>query len=153
MSDRWDVEDDFMSDVDGVYGDIVNDGWDDLELEFEEFLTLYNFLYFDGNGRKSFWDHDRLDWSKHLEKLWHEGLFARRYRLPEKAFDGLVELLLPMLSVDVTKSRNRCSHEIYPEIIVAIDLAPTRKSERCLVFICLTIRLHRRNVFGLFYNL
>ena len=54
MSDRFDAGDDFMSDVDGIYGDIENDGWDDLELEFEEFLTLYNFLNHDGDERKSY---------------------------------------------------------------------------------------------------
>jgi hypothetical protein len=122
MGDRFELGDDFMSDVDGVYGDLENDGWDDLELEFEEFLLLYNFLQIDGGGRKSFWDHERLDWCRHLEKLRHEGLFARRYRMPEKAFNRLVELLVPFLPSDVTKSRNRCSHEIYPEIIVGIGL-------------------------------
>jgi hypothetical protein len=57
MGDRFELGDDFMSDVDGVYGDLENDGWDDLELEFEEFLLLYNFLQIDGDGRKCFWDH------------------------------------------------------------------------------------------------
>ena len=123
MSDRFDVGDDFMSDdIDGIYGDVDNDGWDDLELEFEEFLTLYNFLQQDEEKRKTFWDHQRLHWSTHVDKLRHEGLFGRRYRMPESAFNKLVELLKPMLPGDVTKSRNRCSHEIYPEIIVAIGL-------------------------------
>ena len=122
MGDRVDFGDDFMSDVDRVYGDLENDGWDDLELEFEEFLNLYNFLEHDKEKRKTFWDHDRLDWSTHLEKLRHEGLFAKRYRMPEKAFIRLVDLLVPFLPGDVTKSRNRCTHEIYPEIIVGIGL-------------------------------
>jgi hypothetical protein len=70
MGDHFEVGDDFMSDVDGgVYGDLENDRWDNLELEFEEFLLLYTFLQIDGNGRKCFWDHERLDWSRHLEKL------------------------------------------------------------------------------------
>ena len=34
MGDHVEVEDDFMSDVARVYGDLENDGWDDLELEF-----------------------------------------------------------------------------------------------------------------------
>jgi hypothetical protein len=123
MGDRFEVGDDFMSDVDRtIYGDLDNDGWDDLELEFEEFLFLYNFLQQDDEGRKSFWDHERLDWNRHIAKLRHEGLFAKRYRMPETAFNRLVEVLVPFLPGDVTKSRNRCSHEIYPEIIVAIGL-------------------------------
>ena len=124
MSDRFDVDDDFMSDdVDGIYGDVDNDGWEDLEVDFEEFLTLYNFLQSDEDKtRKTFWDHERLDWSKHVEKLRHEGLFSKRYRMPKKAFNKLVELLAPQLQTDVTKSRNPCSHEIYPKITVGIGL-------------------------------
>jgi hypothetical protein len=34
--------------------------WDDLELEYEEFLTLYTLLFPD-DKRKSFWDHEQLD--------------------------------------------------------------------------------------------
>ena len=122
MGGRVDFGDDFMSDVDRVYGDLENDGWDDLELEFEEFLNLYNFLEHDKEKRKTFWDHHRLDWSTHVEKLRHEGLFAKRYRMPEKAFIRLVDLLLPFLPGDVTKSRNRCTHEIYPDIMVGIGI-------------------------------
>ncbi len=69
MGNRVDFGDDFMSDVDRVYGDLENDGWDDLELEFEEFLLLYNFIQIDGDGRMSCWEHERLDWSSHLKRL------------------------------------------------------------------------------------
>jgi hypothetical protein len=93
-----------------------------LELEFEDFHTLYAFLQHYDKGRKSFWDHQHLNWSKHVEKLWHKGLFAKRYPMPKKAFNRLVELLVPLLPEDVTKSCNRCSEVIYPEIIVAIGL-------------------------------
>jgi hypothetical protein len=42
--------------------------------------------------------------------------------MPEKAFNSLVEKLVPMLPGNVTKSRNRCSEEIYPQIVVTIGL-------------------------------
>ena len=92
-----------------------------MELELEEFLTLYTILFPD-DRRKSFWDHKRLDWSKHLEKLRHEGRFATKYRMPEKAFNRLVQILGPTLQSDITKSGKRCSELIYPEIIVAAGL-------------------------------
>jgi hypothetical protein len=44
---------------DRIYGDVGNDGWDDLDLEFEEFLALYSFLYMD----------EPLDWSHHTVRL------------------------------------------------------------------------------------
>jgi len=96
MSDHFDIEDDFMSDdLDSIYSDVDNDRWDDLELEFQEFLTLYNFLQTDEDEkRKTFWDHEPLDWSKHVEKLRHEGLFSKHYRMSEKAFTTLLLLLL-----------------------------------------------------------
>jgi hypothetical protein len=78
MSDRFQVGTDVLSPTDRIYRDVINDGWDDLELEYQDFLTLYTVLFPD-NKRKSFWDHERLDWSRHLEKLPHEGWFATKY--------------------------------------------------------------------------
>jgi hypothetical protein len=122
MSDRFQAGTGFLSPTDSIYGDVGNDGWDDLELECQEFLTLYTLLFPDDDKRKSFWDHERLDWSSHLEKLRHEGRFAQKYRMPEKAFNRLVRVLGPILQADITKSRSRCTQEIYPEIFVAIGL-------------------------------
>ena len=103
MSDRFELGTDLLSPIDRVYGDVANDGWDDLESEFEEFLTLYTLLFQD-EKRKSFWDHERLDWSKHLEKLRHKGRFATKYRMSEKAFNLLVSDLGPILQADVSKA-------------------------------------------------
>jgi hypothetical protein len=121
MSDRVQPGADILSPSDRIYGDVGNDGWDALELEFEEFLTLYTLL-FPVDTRKSFWDHERLDWTRHLEKLRHEGRFASKYRMPEKGFNRLVRILGPILQADISKSRNRCSEAIYPEIFVAVGL-------------------------------
>jgi hypothetical protein len=86
MGNHFEVGTDFLSPVDRIYySDLDNDGWNDLELEFEEFLTMYTFLQHDDEGRKYFWDHQRLDWSKHMEKLWHKGLFAKRYQMPKES--------------------------------------------------------------------
>ena len=68
MSNRFQLGTNVLSPIDRIYGDIGNDGLDDLELEYKEFLTLYTLLLPD-DKRKSFWDHEQLDWSKHLEKL------------------------------------------------------------------------------------
>jgi hypothetical protein len=122
MGDRFQVGTEFLSPSDRIYGDIGNDGWDDLELEFQEFLTLYSFLYSDKEGRKSFWDHERLDWSMQLVKLRHENRFDVKYRMTEKGFNRLVRLLGPILDCDIPKAHRRCSEEIYPELFVAIGL-------------------------------
>jgi hypothetical protein len=45
MGDRFQAGTDFLSPLDRIYGDVGNDGWDDLEFEYEEFLTLYSFFY------------------------------------------------------------------------------------------------------------
>jgi hypothetical protein len=70
----------------------------------------------------AFWDHVRVDWSHHLEKLQHEGCFAAKYQMPERAFNSLVEILGPILQDDITKARNRCSKEINLKSFVAIVL-------------------------------
>jgi hypothetical protein len=44
MSNRFQVGTDILSPMDRIYGDASNDGWDDLELEYQEFLTLYTLL-------------------------------------------------------------------------------------------------------------
>jgi hypothetical protein len=64
MGDCFQVGTNFLTPHGRIYGDVSNDGWDDLELEFEEFLALYTFLYMD-DSRKDFWDHECLDWSQY----------------------------------------------------------------------------------------
>jgi hypothetical protein len=69
MGNCFQVGTEFLTPYDKFYGDVgSNDGWDDLDLEFEEFLSIYSFLYMD-NLRKAYWNHEHLDWSHHLEKL------------------------------------------------------------------------------------
>ncbi len=60
MSDRFQAGTGFLSPTDSIYDDVGNDGWDDLELECQEFLNLYTLLFPDDDKRKSFWDHERL---------------------------------------------------------------------------------------------
>ena len=40
--------------------------------------------------RKTKWEHDRISWYSHIEKLNHEEAFEKTYRMPLKAFDKLV---------------------------------------------------------------
>jgi hypothetical protein len=47
----------FLSHLDRISGNVGNDRWDKLELEFEEFLTLYSFLYGDKDRKALVWDH------------------------------------------------------------------------------------------------
>jgi hypothetical protein len=92
-------------------GDVRNDddrSWDDLELEVHQLVRVYTSCLFDenDNSRKAFWDHDCLDWSQHVQKLRHEGHFAAKYRMPEEAFNNLVQILTPFLHQgDTAQSR------------------------------------------------
>jgi hypothetical protein len=92
------------SDDSSEEGDVGNDrSWDDLELEFHQLVSLYTFLFDkDDNSRKAFWDHDYLGWSQHVRKLCHEGHFTAKYRMPEEAFNNLVQMLLMPFFTRVT---------------------------------------------------
>jgi hypothetical protein len=57
MSVHFQVGTNVLHTTDVIYGDVGNNGWDDLELEYQEFLTLYTVLFPD-NTRKCFWDHE-----------------------------------------------------------------------------------------------
>ena len=68
----------------------TNDGWEDLDGDLELFLAIQEILT--GN-RKSHWEHERLDWDRHAQKLPHEDCFHIRHRVPLEDFNALVELL------------------------------------------------------------
>jgi hypothetical protein len=55
-----------MSPFDIMYGNVDSDGWDDMELEFEEVLTLYTFFLYGDEARMTFWDKNHLYLSKDL---------------------------------------------------------------------------------------
>jgi hypothetical protein len=68
-----------------------NDGWEDLDGEIEFFFGIEELLT--GQCRKSFWEHERLDWDQHVPKLLHEDHFHIRFHMPLEDFEALVELL------------------------------------------------------------
>lgn len=70
--------------------------------------------------RSARWEHERLDWEKHVNKLTHEGKFANEYRMSISAFETLVEMLRPSLHRD--EHRSRSAQAIQPEHIVALGL-------------------------------
>ena len=43
--------------------------------------------------RKAKWEHDRISWYSHVEKLNHEEAFEKTYRMPLRAFNKFVSLL------------------------------------------------------------
>ena len=75
----------------------LNDGWEDLDGDLELFLAVEELLT---GKRKSYWEHERLDWDRHVQKLLHEHHFHIRYRMPLEDFDALVELLADVIVPD-----------------------------------------------------
>jgi hypothetical protein len=99
------------------FGD--DDGWEDLDGDLELFLTIEELLT---GQRKSFWEHRRLDWERHVQKLLHEDRFHIRYRMPLEDFEALVELLGDSVVPNVAQSKRRCQEPMYPKMIVAIGI-------------------------------
>jgi hypothetical protein len=65
----------------------ANDGWGDLDEDLGLFLAIEELLTGD---RKFYWQHERLDWDRHVQKLLHEDRFHIRYRMPLEDFEALV---------------------------------------------------------------
>ena len=51
-----------------------NDGWEDLDGDLKMFIAIDEFLT---GERKSAWDHERLVWVRHVQKLLHEERFQQ----------------------------------------------------------------------------
>ena len=51
--------------------------WEDLDGDIELFLALQELLT---GERSNYWQHERLDWDEHVQKLSHENRFHIRYR-------------------------------------------------------------------------
>ena len=73
--------------------------------------------------RKTKWQHRRLAWLDHVQKLQHEDMFTRTYQMSLEAFGALVKLLYGNISYDYSKYGYISSQEpIFAEIPVAIGL-------------------------------
>lgn len=68
------------------------------------------------------WDHERIDWDSYVAKKLHNGGFNRAYRMSFDAFYHLLELLRPMITYDVIKSKNSCDKPIFPELVLATGI-------------------------------
>jgi hypothetical protein len=66
------------------------------------------------------WYHERLCFSNHVEKLEHEGMFERTYRMSLRAFRKLIGMLGESITLDHRRSGNAVP--ILPEIVAAIGL-------------------------------
>ena len=116
------------------------DSWDvidnlDIEAEQQSFLLIaavaLSFLEsYERNSkpvRIPKWEHQQIDWNEHVTKLLHENRFHREYRMSLEAFNQLLELLRPSITVNVVKSNASSglyssNQHIYPELILAIGL-------------------------------
>jgi hypothetical protein len=92
--------------------------WDDDDDE-----ELLYFMYVGSTIREDKYKHVRLSWDQHVEKLQHEGMFSRTYRMTHSAFLKLLSLIGPKLSFDTGLSKQtRGAEVIQPEVVMAIAL-------------------------------
>ena len=71
------------------------------------------------------WQDTRLNWEEHVDKLRHTNSFAQKYRMSYDAFNKLLGILRPFITVNAIKSMNSCpesSGPIYPELIMAMGI-------------------------------
>ena len=80
----------------------------------------FEILFGDSIPRNDQWDHTRIDWDAHVEKLCHEQHFKREYQMSLQAFNKLVFILSPLLQRNNVYSCS--STPISPIIIVGIGI-------------------------------
>jgi hypothetical protein len=91
-----------------------------LDGDIELFLAITELLT---GERISYWQHERLDWNQHVEKLLHENPFHIGYHMSLEDFDALVQLLGDEVVPNFAMSPSlRCDKAIYPEMMVAIGI-------------------------------
>ena len=100
-------------------GDVDEEEDEEWDQTLEEFALLNEAWR---NERKWKWQHERLSWNQHVEKLLHEEGFDRKYRMSYDAFTLLLDLLRPDITCDIIKSLNSCDEPIYPELVLASGL-------------------------------
>jgi hypothetical protein len=77
--------------------------WEHLDGNNETFLALEKLLT---GQRASYWQHERLDWGEHVQKLLHENRFHIRYHMPLEDFDTLVKIF----GDEVVRTSGKCSN-------------------------------------------
>jgi hypothetical protein len=66
------------------------------------------------------WQHERLDWDWHVQKLLHENCFHIQYGVSLEDFDALVKLFGDDVVLNHAIPSCRCEQAMYPEMAVAI---------------------------------
>ena len=81
--------------------------------------------------RRDRWDHTRIDWAAHVEKLCHEQRFKREYRMSLEAFNKLVFILSPSL-----QRNNMYSRSSTPSHLLSLSAlaSATWQVASCLIF-------------------
>jgi hypothetical protein len=98
---------------------LPHDWWEDLDGYIEGFLVIEELLT---SERTSYWQHERLDWDQHVEKVLHENGFHIRYRMSLEDFDALAQLLGDEVVPNFAMSSRRCDKAMYPQIMVVIGI-------------------------------
>jgi hypothetical protein len=105
-----------------VVDDSDEDWYDD---DDDELATLVIAEMFD-DTRNFKWDHCRVSWTDHVDKLIHEKMFDRTYRMSYESFCKLADMLRVKLTCDCVKSKASCAGTsglpIFPELVMAIGL-------------------------------
>ena len=75
--------------------------------------------------RRFKWQHSRLNWPEHVAMLIHTKQFETKFHMSPEAFNKLVNILQPMIKLDLIKSQNStplASDHLYPELIMACGI-------------------------------
>ena len=80
----------------------------------------FEIIFDDPIPRRDQWDHTRIDWDEHVEKLCREQRFKREYRMSLEAFNKLVFIL--SLSLQRNNMYSHSSTLISPIIIIGIGI-------------------------------
>ena len=104
------------------YSICSSDSIDDKFWDSDDDDDLLNFLYIGSKSRGEKYIHRRLCWEDHLEKLQHEGLFSKTYRMSCKAFLKLLLFIRPLLQCCNGDSNQAGAELIRPEIVMDIAL-------------------------------
>ena len=93
-----------------VYTDSALDSMYDLEYIYDVTSSM--------RGHR--WDHERLCWDDHVDKLLHENQFDREYRMSLRSHSELVRILDPIL--ERCEYNSRCSEPIQVEHITGLGM-------------------------------
>ena len=72
------------------------------------------------NTREQPWQHNRIDWQRHVDQLRHERKFRVEYRMSEDCFYNLENMLFSKIERNTTRSRG--NEPINNRIIVGTGL-------------------------------